>query len=216
MKAALNVSVDGILEHSEEHLGQKVFVDCGFNSGRVIKHVLQKLPAFKIHGFEVNEALFAESAQKLKALNPNILSLNFAAVSDNDGKAVFREIGVKTGLFPMQGTTIVQGLDPERGIVSEQSVDCVDFSSWLTEIYKRHSDDGSKPYIAVKMDIEGAEYDVLQRMLDENTIDHVNHLSIEFHARLFPGQKGVETLQHEKELRSALAARSHLQVFEWV
>jgi len=31
------------------------------------------------------------------------------------------------------------------------------------------------------MDIEGAEYDVLEKMIDKGTIDFVNELIVEFH-----------------------------------
>lgn len=37
-------------------------------------------------------------------------------------------------------------------------------------------------YIVLKLDIEGAEYDILEKMLDDGTINYINELYVEFHA----------------------------------
>lgn len=57
----------------------------------------------------------------------------------------------------------------------EFQVPAIDFSAWLKA--KVSPDD----YVILKMDIEGAEYKVLQKMLDDGTIDLVSKLYIEFH-----------------------------------
>jgi len=54
-------------------------------------------------------------------------------------------------------------------------VDSVDFGQWLKNNFSR--DD----YIFVKLDIEGAEYDVLENMLKDGTIVLVDRLYVEFH-----------------------------------
>src|SRR5262245_4887559 len=45
------------------HEGERIFVDCGFNTGEVLQGFIDFLPKdFKYYGFEVNEPLFAEVA----------------------------------------------------------------------------------------------------------------------------------------------------------
>ena len=55
------------------------------------------------------------------------------------------------------------------------AVECVDFSDWLKNHFNRND------YIIVKMDVEGAEYAILSKMIRDDTIDFVNEFYIEFH-----------------------------------
>lgn len=64
------------------------------------------------------------------------------------------------------------------GMGSYEKVDypCIDFSRFIREL----PDD----VIVCSMDIEGAEFKVLEKMLKDNTIDKITVLDIEFHHRL--------------------------------
>ena len=53
-------------------------------------------------------------------------------------------------------------------------VNCVD----LSRIIKKHKDDYE---VVIKMDIEGAEYDVLRHLIREGTAQYINTLFIEWH-----------------------------------
>ena len=43
-------------------------------------------------------------------------------------------------------------------------------------------------YIVVKLDIEGAEYEVIESMLNSGAINRVNELYIEWHDHFFPNK----------------------------
>jgi len=51
----------------------------------------------------------------------------------------------------------------------------VDFGQWLKKNFSK--DD----FVFVKFDIEGAEYDVLDKMLKDGTIEMIDRLYVEFH-----------------------------------
>jgi FkbM family methyltransferase len=55
------------------------------------------------------------------------------------------------------------------------NVDCIDFSKWVKTNFKKND------YIQVKMDIEGSEYDIIEKMIEDNTIQYINKLYIEWH-----------------------------------
>lgn len=57
------------------------------------------------------------------------------------------------------------------------TVRCINFSRWMQDNLR------SSDYVILKLDIEGAEYDVLQRMLDDGSISIVKKLYIEFHQK---------------------------------
>ena len=52
-------------------------------------------------------------------------------------------------------------------------VECFDFSEWV----KQFKDD----YLLVKMDIEGAEFPVLEKMLSDGTAGYMDKILCEFH-----------------------------------
>ena len=51
----------------------------------------------------------------------------------------------------------------------------VDFSGFLGERFKQED------FIAVKMDIEGAEYPVLEKLISDNRLNYIDLLFVEFH-----------------------------------
>lgn len=70
-------------------------------------------------------------------------------------------------------------------------VPCIDFSAWV-----RDNIDLSD-HVTMKMDIEGAEYDILDKMIAEGTIAYIDDLRVEFHDWIMPeeyAQRRVEIL----------------------
>jgi len=59
---------------------------------------------------------------------------------------------------------------------SSIEVECVDFSNWIK------NNTSKKDNLYVKLDIEGAEYDVLWKMIKDGSIHRVKKLFVEFHA----------------------------------
>ena len=55
------------------------------------------------------------------------------------------------------------------------TVQCIDFDKWIKDNFAK--DD----YIILKMDIEGAEYNVLPRMISHGSIEYIDKAYVEFH-----------------------------------
>lgn len=55
------------------------------------------------------------------------------------------------------------------------NVECFDFSNWLKQ--NINVDD----FVVCKIDIEGAEFEVLKKCISDDTLKLINHLDIEFH-----------------------------------
>lgn len=58
---------------------------------------------------------------------------------------------------------------------TKQTIECFDFSSWLKNTVTKND------FVVCKMDIEGAEFEVLKKCIDENTLQLINVLDIEWH-----------------------------------
>lgn len=198
---------------SKECQGNKLFIDCGFNSGYILQAMMKQLPDFNAYGFEANERVFKFSAETLLR-DPRILGLDFSAVSTTDGTVDFHEIDYSSKVCPMQASTIIEGLDPEKDRESVTQIKSVDFSNWLSDIFNKHTN-GADPFIALKMDIEGAEYDVLERMIENGTMAYVGYLAVEFHARRFPEAQRRDIQEREIEIKEHIAALPNIYLHEW-
>jgi len=141
---------------------RKIFLDCGGYDGRAAVKFSKFFPNFEIFSFEPNATL-----NKFYK-HTNIVFLPFAVWVENcnldfyldekdyDGSSVFQE---KKNIVGGRHTR-VQGID---------------FSSYVKSYFDE--DD----FIIVKMNIEGAEYKVLNKMIRSKSINYINELFIEFH-----------------------------------
>ena len=130
-------------------------VDCGSNVGLSAIWFLQNYPGCELTCYEADSRL----AQLAKA---NIKSAGFsgnqvinAAVWTEDGKIGFASSGDDKGSVSRE---------------SEQSVDCIDLSRAIPQ----ETD-------LLKMDIEGAEFPVLQKLFESGTIQRVKRIAVELH-----------------------------------
>ncbi len=58
---------------------------------------------------------------------------------------------------------------------SNSSIQCFDFSKWLTDNFTKDDE------IYLKMDIEGAEFEILKKMINDGSIRLITWLAVEFH-----------------------------------
>ncbi len=65
-----------------------------------------------------------------------------------------------------------RGMGSFLGDMCDQHVPCFDFSAWLATL---------PGDVVVKMDIEGSEYELLDRMLEDGTAGKVKELLVEWH-----------------------------------
>lgn len=160
---------------------KKVFVDCGAYDGcSVIKYAMSQ-PDFEFVSFEPNDLLhpFFEGV-------PTYLIKAAVATFDGEVEMIFDDID-------LDGSTIVPSKRVDFwGKVANKdcrigTVKCVDLSRFIRAL----SD--SYDYIVLKMDIEGAEYEILEKMLEDGSIGYIKELHIEFHW----SKCGYERSRHE-------------------
>lgn len=86
------------------------------------------------------------------------------------------------------GSSIIDKPNTTRKI----KVPCIDFSKWVLEL----NDD-----IILKMDIEGAEYKVLSKMIDDGSINRVKELLVELHHDKYPNIATEEEIKKISKLK---------------
>ncbi|KKR46301.1 MAG: Glycosyl transferase family 2 domain-containing protein [Parcubacteria group bacterium GW2011_GWC1_40_13] len=152
----------------------KVFIDLGAYDGDTIEKALKLYSDFDFfYAFEPYLPNLEKLRQKFKG-NKKIIIFDKAAAT-HDGKANFflhKDIGKRKDAD--EGSTLEKtknNIDVSNSI----EVDTVDFSKFILENFK-DSDE-----IILKIDIEGSEYDLLEKMIADKSIKYMSKLYCEWH-----------------------------------
>jgi len=150
---------------------RKIFIDCGFYVGlasSLFKKTDEYDDEFEFYAFEptISEALIEKYSN---------ITFSNKAVWICDGEIDFykssRCRGRANSLFP----------NPRAKKEVVNKIECIDFSKWIMGNFEK--DD----YIILKMDIEGAEQDVLEKMVKDGSIEYINVAYVEFHSKIKKG-----------------------------
>lgn len=149
----------------------KAFIDLGAYKGDTIEqffnwgHLLGDPKEFEIHAFEPNPGCHKRLKTIAKQKGNVIVHPEAAWIKNGEVDLMVEGIG----------STIMRskkGWNDHKVI----KVPSVQFSYWLWAEYADTWD-----FTVLKMDIEGAEFEVLEEMLKTNTINAIDHLWVEFH-----------------------------------
>jgi FkbM family methyltransferase len=101
-----------------------------------------------------------------------------------------------------QGSTLMKGKKAIWDTCPKVKVQALDFSEWL----KQFADD----YVVIKLDCEGAEYPVLEKMIKDETITIPEILMVEFH----PNKVVEYTSTYTNELRDTIR-KLNVRLVDW-
>lgn len=163
-----------------------VVLDIGANLGEYTER-LAKTGAH-VHSFEPEPFLFSELEKRFADV-PNV-TLHNAAIAAKAGTV---ELWLETGRDKDPRTHQSHSIVPGGAFTAEGktvSVTCIDFFDFIGGLDR-------KPAL-IKMDIEGAEVEILERLIAENQVDKIAPLFVETHERQFPelGRRIVNIFKH--------------------
>jgi FkbM family methyltransferase len=138
-------------------------VDCGANIGMAVLFFKTFRPDAEVIAFEPDPTTFARLVQTIEVNGLRGVRLENAAVGDKDGTVAF--YGSRSG-----SGGITASVEPSWGGDTRQEVRAVRLSSWIKE-----------PIDFLKLDVEGAEYDVVRDLVDSDAIGWVREAVIEYH-----------------------------------
>ena len=165
---------------------RKVFLDCGAHMGSSIKLFFDIFPDaqdYEIYSFEANPNFYS-------CFEPN--HLEYGALFWADTKVDFSKFTFIPKAVWVEDTKITffkrAKHDSESSTLikkkvefqnnrrwKEVEVDAIDFAAWIKD--KLTPED----YIVLKMDIEGAEYEVLEKMYQQGVFKYINEFYCELH-----------------------------------
>ena len=185
-------STSTILESKRSSEKQKslestpICIDGGAHAGLVSDIILYC--GGVVHSFEPNALLHTILESKYHA-NPNVI-LHHAALSHEAGEVrfyVYDDIS--------QGNRIQGASDPShtQSAAKQYKVPAIDLCAYIQTLLQKHE----RLYF-VKLDIEGAEFDIMDRLLDMKLYEKIDYIACETHERFFHDGKARIARLREK------------------
>jgi len=180
---------------------RKIFLDCGAHDGcsvRMFEKIYDDKKEYEVYSFEGSTSQRLGSLQKYHQKNCYKFKKNEVIpklVWIFDGKVSFNGWNQSIKQFSSVDT-------PNTGFPAV--VESLDFSKWIKDNFNK--DD----YIVLKMDIEGAEYEVLNKMIKDGTMSYINKFYGELH-----GLKKGFSVQETNTLIDKINNKYNLKVWNW-
>ena len=179
-------------------MNRKIFIDAGANIGQSVNNFMKywkDWEEYEIYSFECLPKLQFHF-DKFKS-NPKF-NFRKEAVWIYDGEIDFYPAGgsASSSLLKEKTTGNLDKNNPLR-------VPCIDISKWIKDNFSK--DD----YIIFKMDTEGGEYETLDKLINDTTLEMVDELYIEFHT----GKVG-KTADDNQYLLDRMKKFSNLKVID--
>lgn len=150
-------------------ISRKLFIDCGGHDGCSVIKFLDIHPDFECISFEPNPTLWP-----YYQLLPT--KLHQSAVFTHDGTVTFFIDPIDS-----DGSTVIglKKVDATGSLSNQQcpsiSVPCIDLDAFIRD------QTNLSDHIVLKLDIEGAEYEVLEKLMQTGAMARVAQLLAEFH-----------------------------------
>lgn len=174
----------------------KYWIDCGAHQGQgfmMFTTFCPKAHEFQLIGFEPNPQFnkFYEKSSPYEILHD--VHLHNCAVWTKDGEMPL----YLSDVLGQLGSTLVKGkttgrVNYKRGLI----VKTLDLSKWLKEAVT------TKDTVFLKMNIEGSEYNVLNKMMLDGSIKLVDELYLALHGGKIKGRSKEDDQRLIKRIRS--------------
>lgn len=161
--------------------------------------------------FEPNPYCLAE-LEKLSVVKSGKVTLHGVGVGASAGSFKFYGLDDSEGGKYSQGGSIVEAHNSDSYVPSNDSaldVEVINFSEYLSNKSQSYEK------IVVKMDIEGAEVDLLEKMIADSSINLINILYVEFHSQYQAANKFEITKRREDEIIHKLNKISGFHLRLW-
>jgi FkbM family methyltransferase len=185
-------------------LEKSLFIDCGSNVGQGYTYFKQFfIPKyFDAVLIEPNPNCIKIAKEKFRDIK-NIEFLEAAVWVRKEKLKFFGLVEDSRGNTSTGGSilenhnSVIYQADIEKAI----EVDALSFSDLLIEKHKKYKN------IIVKMDIESAEYEVLQDLINKGTLQFINHIIIEFHSQFFQEADRLHYKEYESKLINEMKSK---------
>lgn len=199
---------------------RKIFLDCGTHLGQGLEKITRARQidnSWEIYTWEANPYTYEKFIRSKKFPNLRIASFNKAINSENGSVVLNIEHATTKHSSQVtntgQGTTILNDENwrpnvRKRGSLNEQlTVESIDISEWIRNNCNKND------FIILKLDIEGAEYNVLEKLIETRIISYINEIFVEWHGHFL---KNSETFQARESNIKDFASKQNITIIDWI
>ncbi len=164
-----------------------IAIDCGANVGNITAKMAKT--GVKVYAFEPNPHAYAALTKRF-AKNPAVHCMN-KAVWDHTGilKLYFHKNSSSDPIKWSSGSSLVAAktnIEPDQYV----EVEVIDLTQFITDL--------GKPIKLLKLDVEGVECDILNKLIDEGLVQSISSIVAETHEARIPHlASSVEALQEK-------------------
>jgi FkbM family methyltransferase len=167
---------------------KKIFLDCGSNRGQSIVYAKKQFGEdIEIHSFEAVPLLYDKLIDKWKT-DINVKLYNNAVWDKVDTVKIY----ISTE-YSDASTLYLEKFDRKIDEKLFFEIESVDMSDFIKNNFNKTD------YIILKLDIEGAEYDVLYHLAKTGVLDYVDELWGEWHLDKFPIDYIINNLGYKQD-----------------
>lgn len=159
-----------------------VVIDCGANLGQGYNRLVQNysLTPRAVHMFDI----LPEACDFLRVKYPNAIIHNKGVWCSSEKRIVKREkanidgvqnVGHESNILQDIHTKTTSGAHHDW---DTYELECINFSAFLKENFQISDN------ILLKLDVEGAEYEIIDKLIEDNTISLIKNIHIEWHPHL--------------------------------
>jgi FkbM family methyltransferase len=138
-------------------------IDCGSNIGMSILYFKFVYPDAEIIAFEPSEDAFARLAENIEINNLSGVQVHQVALAAGEGTAVFYYDPDNLG-------SLLMSTDPKRMAKARRMVETVRLSTYVT-----------RSVDLLKIDVEGAELQILRELQSSGKLSSISEMVIEYH-----------------------------------
>lgn len=180
---------------------RNVFIDLGANVGDVSARFASENPGYEVFCVEPNLDLIPQIHRRAYGVG-QVFNVIAGAAWVYDGTIRLFSSGEAEASTVVAGKVEVNDW-PQIDYSSGTETPCFDVSSWLLRNFALQDN------VVMKMDVEGAEYEILRKMIQEKSIFLITRLLCEWHYDRFP----AVTLETHKNIYTKVSETT--QLIEW-
>jgi FkbM family methyltransferase len=175
-----------------------VAVDCGANIGRVTALLAER--GADVYAFEPNPHAFAVLERRFTA-NPRVRCLPQAVTATAGVARLYLHIEAQDDQVTWSTGSSLFAAKPNVDPAMFVDVETIDLDAFL---------DGLGDVQVLKLDVEGAEIEILERLLESGRLAAIEHVLVEMHDRRIPG---LEERGDKLRERLGVPAYRHVRLF---
>jgi FkbM family methyltransferase len=193
---------------------KKIFLDCGTHFGQGLDYFIRRFnidESWHVETYEANPITYNKHKPNRKY---DFVQYKNLAVTNYDG---IIELNIECPAYPHtpdtgMATSIISRdvWNPQNGKLifnKKVNIDCIDLSKYLKNNFNCND------FVLCKLDVEGSEYEILNKLIFDETIDYINILFVEFHCSYFKNKE--EILKIELLIKDNISKRNKTKLYEW-